>query len=130
MTGGAYPSAHAPPDPYGEGSEAAPVYSSRDGENLDLVIGYDDEFADCFAGQRASDRGDIGNRSVPGIGFVLAYNAEALSSTVVALERHMSSKGDRVGRRRGRDDLSRLQPFAEILQVTGCGRAGAATLVQ
>ncbi len=87
---------------------------SRDGENLDLVVAHHCEIADRLADERASDRGDIRNRSVPRIALVFADNAEGLPPTVVARERHSSSKGDRARRRRRRNDLGGLQTLGEI----------------
>ncbi len=63
------------------------------------------------------DRRDIGNGSVPGIGFVFAYDPEGLAPAVVPTERHPVSEGDGAEISRRWDKVGRPEAVREISHI-------------
>jgi hypothetical protein len=64
-----------------------------------------------------SHRGDEGNRTGLGVGFVLAHDAIFLYTPVAAPEGHRAAEGDDVGRGRIGDDLRRPHSRREVAHV-------------
>ena len=68
-----------------------------DRNDLELLTGRADHIPDSLAHQSPRYRGHKGNRTGPGVGFILAHDPVFLDAAVVAPERHRAAKGDHLG---------------------------------
>ena len=102
---------------------------SPDGENLDLVIAYNDNIPYGFADESTRDWRNVRDRSISRVRFVLAHNSEDLTPAIVTLERHASSKCDDIKGDRRRNKLSGAQTLGEVIHLPNSGCGNAATFV-